>query len=426
MVFMRPRISSDFEAITLCPPGDYIFPNLKKLRWSPKPGVSFHHTRLFLSPRLSDLIIGSIDAVADLCVLTNLAAKCPSLTKVAIHIHTQSLRSLAIPGISAAVSRLTRFQFINVPGLDEAALAHVAHLPDLRSLELRSQAPSTFTSPTTDKSAAFPGLTHLELPTMENATSLLTTVGKCSLVELTIPVPGDLLKAAIAGRFYSALAKHCSHSSLRKLSVVGPRRVPVAALAAIPPDELHIYTVRGDILNPLYSFANLESVWLSDPTGFDLDNGTVMAMARARPHIASLSLGAGATEHGPSRVTLEALYAFAKWCPRLRRLEMTLNAIVVPKVRINGKKRASQRTLRTLNVAGSAITKPQRVAKFPSAIFPELESIGTLYEELEEQWANEDEDEEEVVIEGDLFDYNELWKEAEDALFSFEIWYAHL
>ncbi|KAJ7918810.1 hypothetical protein B0H13DRAFT_279747 [Mycena leptocephala] len=98
---------------------------------------------------------------------------------------------------------------------------------------------------------------------------------------------------------------------------------------------------------------------------------------------------------GPSyrmspRITLDGVYAFAKHCPCLRELNMTFDATVVPKIKINATNGVSQHHLSQLNVAYSHIGKSRPVATFLSAIFPQLETIGTLYEELPEAMAAAD------------------------------------
>ncbi|KAJ7113111.1 hypothetical protein C8R44DRAFT_631575 [Mycena epipterygia] len=128
-------------------------------------------------------------------------------------------------------------------------------------------------------------------------------------------------------------------------------------------------------------------------------------MAFAWPRIESLLLSSGRSHRITSRVTLEGIYAFAKHCPRLHLLCMTFDATVVPKIKINAQKRVSQSSLDRLGVEYSHISKPRPVAKFLTTIFPHLDIIDTLYEELPNYMADV-----QVVAS------HQVWKKAETAL----------
>ncbi|KAJ7937685.1 hypothetical protein B0H13DRAFT_1852323 [Mycena leptocephala] len=160
--------------------------------------------------------------------------------------------------------------------------------------------------------------------------------------------------STIARKFYYVLAMYWSHSSLRELAAGGDGDHD-GSLGALNEEEA--------ISSAPCSPSMVSSVWLCHPVGFDLDDATVRDMVRAWPNIRSLSLSAGPSGHVPSRVTLSGLYAFVPLCSRLRDLDITFDATVVPKIKINGKKRQVQRTLESLDVGASPITKPSHVAR---------------------------------------------------------------
>jgi hypothetical protein len=214
---------------------------------------------------------------------------------------------------------------------------------------------------------------------------------------------------AMAREFYATLLEHCSDSSLREITIEGEFEEDMEALSAV---ETALFLVGGDVLQPLFSFTNLVEVRLAHPVGFDLDDAIVHDLARAWPHIEVLGLTARPYRHVRSRVTLDGLYAFAKYCPRLRILAITFDATVVPKIRDNGKKRVAQRCLYHINVAASLIRKPQRVAKFLSTIFPSLMDIATLHYDLLHDLSSDDE----LVETGSVMDSSDLWKDVENAL----------
>ncbi|KAJ7694431.1 hypothetical protein B0H17DRAFT_1057604 [Mycena rosella] len=325
-----------FEAISLCPPGVFIFPNLERLFWFADPTDSFHHVRLFLAPSITDITLGRIGTVSHVSVLSTLAAKCPSLVKVSIHIH--AVQELALATVSTFVRRLAHIELLTVPELDEMAFAHIAELPGLSSLRFNHPAESVYRLP--GGTAGFRALTELTTPTMECATGLIAMPLNRPLVKLIIlrqPMPPTNL---VARQFYSDVAKYCAHASLRHIGVYGAYNNTDALTA----DQIEKYSAGGDILSPLFSFANLVLVDLVHPAGFDLDNATVLAIARAWPRIEYLALEAGAFRHVRSRVTLEGLYAFAQHCPNLRNLEMTFDATVFLKVKIIRRRSGAPKT----------------------------------------------------------------------------------
>ncbi|KAJ7694415.1 hypothetical protein B0H17DRAFT_1057571 [Mycena rosella] len=309
-----------FEAISLCPPGVFIFPNLERLFWFVDPTDSFHHVRLFLAPSITDITLGRIGTVSHVSVLSTLAAKCPSLVKVSIHIH--AVQELALATVSTFVRRLAHIELLTVPELDEMAFAHIAELPGLSSLRFNHPAESVYRLP--GGTAGFRALTELTTPTMECATGIIAMPLNRPLVKLIIlrqPMPPTNL---VARQFYSDVAKYCAHASLRHIGVYGAYNNTDALTA----DQIEKYSAGGDILSPLFCFANLVLVDLVHAAGFDLDNAIVLAMARAWPQIEYLALEAGAFRHVRSRVTLEGLYAFAQHCPNLRNLELTFDVTV--------------------------------------------------------------------------------------------------
>ncbi|KAJ6587533.1 hypothetical protein DFH09DRAFT_1274460 [Mycena vulgaris] len=398
-----------FETLTLCLPGDFIFPNLQKMDWYPQLPETFHHVHLFLAPTLKQLFLSSIKTFSHLSVLSNLAVKCPGLTTVTIKAH--NMDDLALPIISGLVRELRHIESLDVPGLDEAAFVYLAQLPGLRSLGFHSaETPNPFFQ-SSGNSVDFPALIHLTTPTMEAATALLAILPNRPFQTLSINRT-PIHCTHIARQFYSALAKRCSHSSLRALNIhYDAWENNDDALSA---EDIAMYSVGPDILLPLFSFDHLVNVVLVHPVGFDIDDATVRTMARAWPRIEILSLRAGPLRHVPPRLTLEGLSAFAEYCPHLSTLAITFDATLVPTRRGPTKTaRVCQGSLRTLAVSLSLISKPGRVAVFLSAIFPELRWIETCYDDT----LDAEEGEVDVIIpEPETVASHALWKDVEDAL----------
>ncbi|KAJ6476210.1 hypothetical protein C8R45DRAFT_934823 [Mycena sanguinolenta] len=387
--FVQPG-SQVYETIDTCFPEKPIFPNLQNLSWwSPINPDSFHYVRLFISPRIIHLNM-NFGRGEHLSALRILSSQCPGLKNVTFLFSDQSA-----PEVSKFLCTLHHIENLEIVGkLDTAALAHIAHLHGLQSLSLtQSSMPSTG-SPT-----SFPALRCLKYPSMKHAPRFFELLKRCSLVELSIQELG-LTSKEISRQFYSALAAlDCSHSSLKKIFVAR------YSDWTIPVEERGIYLFGGDILCPLFAFTNLIDVSLSHPVGMDLDDVLVREMARAWPRIESLELPPARFHRIHPHVTLHGIYAFAQHCPRLRMLHLAFDATAVPEIQVGTNEKVSQRSLDKLNVAHSPIRESTLVAKFLSKIFPELDTIRTLYSQLA-AWR----------FDPELEAFHKIWKQVEAAL----------
>jgi hypothetical protein len=150
-----------------------------------------------------------------------MALKFPGLTIVRLATFVSNM--VAIPAISEFVCALRNLESLVVSGLNRAALLHIARLPGLRYLWLMSTEKPIpiFSFQPPAGSLHFPILTTLEIETMEHASILLKFMGKCSLVEIRVISRGRSVPytTMIAKEFYSALATHCSRSSLQEITV---------------------------------------------------------------------------------------------------------------------------------------------------------------------------------------------------------------
>ncbi|KAJ7741158.1 hypothetical protein DFH07DRAFT_1064025 [Mycena maculata] len=417
-IFENLRSTDFLETLSFCLPRECVFPNLEKLAWcSPSPASApFPHVRLFLTPRIKNLVLGTIETISHLSILSNLVTKCPVLTTVTIW--TNGFLDLeATPVISNFVCALTHVKSLDVPWLNPAAFTHLAQLPDVESLSFRrilhQPSRSLFPSPSTINFPSFRALQELKFISadLKIVGGLLTLASNCPLVRVEISNAGEPTKDTV-GEFYVTVANHCSHAVLRRIYIGGDKKNQIAATA----EQIDTYAVGLHELKPLFSFDNLVSVCLTHPVGFDLDDVAVLAMASAWPRIQDLVLVTSLTRHLDSRVTLEGLCAFAKYCPRLHTLEITFDATHIPENLYQGQTRVAQDSLMSLNVGSSAINEPRRVAKFLSAIFPKLQWITTLYEDLVEP-VEEEEEVEEVIVVPAISASHGFWKEVDQAIY---------
>jgi hypothetical protein len=122
--------------------------------------------------------------------------------------------------------------------------------------------------------------------TIEFAIDFLDLLSNCRLVKFYVGtiVPATKLTTR---RLYAALSSHLNHFALEILYVGLPERD--YSEMEMPP-VLASYFIIGHILATLFCFGNLTEITLAPPVGFDIDDGTVADMARARPKLKSLSL----------------------------------------------------------------------------------------------------------------------------------------
>ncbi|KAJ6612363.1 hypothetical protein B0H10DRAFT_300772 [Mycena sp. CBHHK59/15] len=116
---------------------------------------------------------------------------------------------------------------------------------------------------------------------IESTTGFMAMYSGSPLNSVDVQVVGAASTAALE-KFYSALATGCSHASLTFFLFKGFG-------FHIPQTERAAYVHP---LSPLYRFANLTSVDIQSSHRFDVDDSTIINMARAWPRIESLRLSA--------------------------------------------------------------------------------------------------------------------------------------
>ncbi|KAJ7746131.1 hypothetical protein DFH07DRAFT_1038550 [Mycena maculata] len=363
------RISDVLDVFGQCPPAQYVFPNLEKLWWHEPP---FKHFSLFFTPRLTSIRL--FDVEADFSVVSNHILRCTHLKSVVLCVKRGDYDPAARSSwpFSSIVRCLTHIEDLHVPEIDSTAMEHLAQLPCLKGLHFSYQSALEEPRPF-ERSVRFPALIQLGVPLVTVATTLLKFFWQTPLEKLVMNGTDRIpMTKMAASEFYSTLAAHCAHASLSEIWNSGQ-----TFLVEPTPEQILTYSVAGDILQPLFSFSNLHKVELRHPVGFDLDNATILDMARSWPHITIIKLVASTTRHMPTRVTLEGLYAFAEHCPQLRDLTLTFDATLVSRTPPSDEPRHNQLCLQCLNVECSLVGDPGPVAEFLFSIFPRLWAIRT-------------------------------------------------
>ncbi|KAF8158660.1 hypothetical protein K438DRAFT_1686914 [Mycena galopus ATCC 62051] len=377
-----------FNVLGLCLPGPHLFPNIEYLEWfvSDPASTSFSPVRLFLGPQLTS-IFGSCASAAHLSFLPTLARQCPGLTEVGIILDDEMELGGSSQNscISLFVRGLGRLETLAMPYLDHAAMDHLAGLSTFTSLRLTHQL-DTIPALKLDTAAGrpFTSLKSLNVTgkTVAALTDIILPMAHAPIDDLVAIFPNFTTSSTIS-QLYTILAATCSDGPLSGLTLRaynglgGPH--PVAAHDA----SLVVHDAQ---LRPLFSFHDLTSIKLSAPAGFDLNDDAIGDIARAWPNIRTLQLVASDHAHVQSNMTLGGLLHFARYCPKLTSLSISLDATVVPTfepLKTNTKqkerKRVRQARLSELDISQSPIGEPLVVAAFLSSIFPKLRFVSTDY-----------------------------------------------
>ncbi|KAJ7731242.1 hypothetical protein B0H16DRAFT_1469234 [Mycena metata] len=362
------------ELLSLSLPAEHFLPNLQGLRWLPNDPRVFPYIRLFTSPNLTVIELSIDSSLASSSLLSLLASRFSYITDLTLRWSGGDGPTLDTLG--SLVSALTHLERLCVPHLDPSAYQHLPSVATLRHLSLNnfSSFPDdsgswSHTDPT------FSGLSHLRLRSdtiTPTATALLSTFSNTPLQSFRCE-SGCIPSVVTVRELCLALAGGCSRSHLRQVYLeLGSEELDNPTLATITPD----------VISPLLIFSNLRKVRVEAGTSFALDDAFCTALATAWPRLEALTLNTNSA-HGalwPSTVGLLTLTAFARHCPLLAELSITLNAQGFPDALPHPQaQRVSQRALKYLDVARSSIDSPFDVARFLSRTFPALTAINSWY-----------------------------------------------
>ncbi|KAJ6505660.1 hypothetical protein C8R47DRAFT_1037617 [Mycena vitilis] len=346
-------------------PENIIFPRLEALTWNPVCSSSFSYVRLFLCPTIKYLSLAVISTITDVSILPIVPLRCPLLKSVILST-AKNLHS-GCRNRDMAICGMAHLQSLVVDDLDPSSLQHLAHLPSFTSLTIQNGPRFMPSRPSSDL-RRFLDLRNVRFSlTKHGITSAFLSMNRWSLVAFHSSMYSTPTARETA-ELYFALAEHCSHNSLTRLDLR-------TSMYAVPRfDAVEPYIVQSDALRILLPFCNLDTVFLSPPKGFDIDDATVEDLARAWPHLKTLRLQGGDEYVRPlSRVTFRGIRALGRYCPRLNYLNISFDASLVPdEVDIN-----PHENLFLLHVADSFISDPEAVASYLYTLFPNLGYIAT-------------------------------------------------
>ncbi|KAJ7739590.1 hypothetical protein B0H16DRAFT_1729394 [Mycena metata] len=340
-----------------------LFDNLRRLTWQHKEDY-FHHIRLFLHSTLTSIHFWLCsDASASL--FPALTRKCPNLTEI----FTPVRAGYPHDSVSLAdfICGFKSPEYLSVPSLDHDVLQHLAGQPTLRSLSMTSFS-TVLTLPMNER-RPFSGLRKLSLlyPKILAATQFFGVCIDVPLREAEVTF-SEFLTPAEFHDLFAAASGGVSHSSLTDLYIETQWDCYTSE------DISATNLVRPLSVRLLLDFANLTTLFIRTPIGFDLDNNIILDMARAWRQIQTLQM---LGTHLTSPAELSCMSRVL--CAKLPTFATPLN-----RIRCNHQR---------LDVEHSPISAPISIARFLSRIFPKIRIVQTHWEYHDDE---EEEEEEEL------------------------------
>ncbi|KAF7361029.1 hypothetical protein MSAN_01133300 [Mycena sanguinolenta] len=290
---------------------------------------------------------------------------------------------------------LSDVESIVVPLLNEAAMAHISRLPNLKSLAF-DVFPDNWSAPVVHTTQTFQALHELTLcyPTVDESIAFVEWLSQVPLTSLTIDFSSGVDPSQMHA-LLSAVSAGILHPCLSKLSI-GSDCTRSAG-----------YCVENRSLRLLFCFVNLTDVSIAAGGGYDIDDSMVADLSLAWPLIENLRLTDGET-----RTTLACLSSFVANCPRLTGLGLAFNTTVIPHATTT-----AVHGLASLDVSCStiSISKIVPVARFLAAIFPELKQLDAARNGAPPA---DSDDEEGIARYDEAMESKRCWKEVESLCYN--------
>ncbi|KAF7300514.1 hypothetical protein HMN09_00935900 [Mycena chlorophos] len=343
--------------------------------------------RFFLPSTLSSVCIHNCGPYF-LDILPTLGQLCPALRDVTLQVHDMQPDERFVQATSDFIVRLHHLRSLTAPTLNWEALQHLAELPNLSQLKLQNLAhigPSPAPLP-----SGFPALRHLNLgyTPLPVATSLLSALRNTELCSLDLQQYPCPTKRDMQNFFYTLSSNTSMRTSLADLAFsIVPVRAPDPddevgpGIGYVAHDCTPSCALGDSVLRHLHGFAHLTDVYISMAAPLDIDDNTLLDLARAWPELQRLTLNCEQPAPDPEaaappvpvfipKTTLLGLSHFAAHCPDLLSLELS--------------RRIMQRKLTSLDLSASPIAQAKipAIAQFLSGIFPKAYVDG----ECNESW----------------------------------------
>jgi hypothetical protein len=367
--------SGIFQSLACAQPGtSKLLPRLQELTWKVKNDDIYPYILLFLSPGIRDLtifIVAKEDVSLSMrfSLLTSLVSHCPSIRSMVLDAENDAQDHLLVSWGNLFSGRASSAcaPFSNWTGLEDLTLTYInlgplmnaiAGLPALTSLELESCRIVDMQFPRNAPNS--PVLKHLRMIgcNLDSCMHVLKCMSSTPLVSIDLYIIRAPQEAQWAG-LINGLQNGVLHHTLESLVISSDfGRRPV--------------TLSFQMISPLLRFQHIHSFEVDGYCTLEVSDDDVACIAKAWSQLQTFTIKP--TRPVPTRLTSHALISFAKHCPELESLSLTINAAPVD----NYEEKLGDgmcRRLRELHVNDSPVDNPARIAAFISDIFPEVRKI---------------------------------------------------
>lgn len=355
-----------------------LLPQLQKLSWTTVDDEIYPYISLFLSSTITSLDIhaaGKEPASQRMrfSLLASLVSQCPSLRSLTLKggggfydclISWGSLFSRFSANACASLGKWGALSSLCLDHIDLCTVTEVlATLPALTKLELMTCKAISDLPSAPSSVQGFPVLQHLTISSdMDSCLYVLKRMSPGTpLVYLELAVKGIPRE----NRWYELFNNLKAVISRESLSIVY-----FSVFNAFLPERTQDVLMDLQTISPLLHFPHISEFKQGGLCYLDLDDNGVALVARAWPRLKSFILRAGGVG-----LTHHAFLPFAKYCPELEVLAMTVDASNVSDHEERPERGSLCAKLRELVVFHSKIDDSARVAAFISGIFPNVVEI---------------------------------------------------
>ncbi|KAF8349637.1 hypothetical protein F5887DRAFT_947344 [Amanita rubescens] len=365
-----------------------LLPRLQQLTWSVQNDDVYPFIQLFLSRSIRHLKVFMIVTRENtslrmrFSLLTSLVSHCPSIQSMVLDAENGAQYNPVISWGKLFSGRASSAcaPFIAWTGLESLSLKNItlgpltnaiARLPALTTLKLYfcrivdTQFPNNAPN--------FPVLKHLAMVRceMDSCLQVLKCMSSTPLRSINLFITGTPQEPQWAG-VVNGLQNGILHDTLTDFvisSVAGRRLV----------------TLSFQTISPLLHFRHIRSFGVYGYCTLDIDDDDVACIVKAWSKLRKFTMIP--KKPVPTRLTSHALISFAKHCPGLEELSLTINADALDNYEEQLGNGTCNRALRELGVNDSPIENPGRIAAFISDMFPEVTKItvSELNEDPEEK-----------------------------------------
>ncbi|KAG1830441.1 hypothetical protein EV424DRAFT_1535134 [Suillus variegatus] len=355
-----------------------LFPSLSSLDFSILSCNSSSLIRDFLSPKLTNLAFTLPRKICpqDICgILEDLPRKATRLENLAISsFFPVTSFELNIPAHGLPdLRRLVVSSSIRISAQSVLNIASLRYVQEL-ALNLHSDFDANVLRGRANHST-FPALRRVNLVAYDlpQCTSIVSLISSPQLEDVTVTYNVQARSFVITS-FLSAIG-----TSVRSISL---RHNMQTHTIADPPFVFYPSTFA-----PLFACHNLRTIQVYNIGTLNLDDDFIISAAKAWSKLEDIRLCSLPWSSIIPNISLNALTALTRYCPKLTRVHLSLDAREIPELPVDGLNTTGAQFLGVLNVRDSAIGHTESVAQFLRAIIPNMKTLYVeAHPELRDKW----------------------------------------